>query len=140
MRRTTQWRDIDGTKAYGVEISFANTWPAKFAKEKAKWLTSQQYVRLTGPGMETVERGVVHRLMPSDETRVKVWVRYRDGSTSKQRVKLVIEDENGVLKQLIVGVDALDVSEAWTEDVAIRDTPEWVCRSLRGLGSSFLPV
>ncbi|KDQ18267.1 glycoside hydrolase family 29 protein [Botryobasidium botryosum FD-172 SS1] len=64
---------IGDQKAYAIEITVANGLPSALSADPRFWVKSPLYVSYDSSSFRTVQMGIIHRIMPSDEVRVKVW-------------------------------------------------------------------
>ncbi|KAG8928894.1 hypothetical protein FRC01_005210 [Tulasnella sp. 417] len=87
---TTKWRTIDGVKAYAIELSVVNPLPSRYTRHEGQddghlWIKGPFYFELEGDDMRTVQPGMVARIMPGDEAKVKVWVEVIDLNEKTKR-------------------------------------------------------
>jgi len=123
IKYTTKWTKIQGVKCYLVEATIANPFPSFFAVDQETWARDRYFVSIRGKGIETVQAGILQRLMPSDEVKVKVWVVRTLGSEDKTNATAIITREDGVVvgqlrTNVLSGVYLMNTNE--------RDSPEWV--------------
>ncbi|KAG8926491.1 hypothetical protein FRC00_002885, partial [Tulasnella sp. 408] len=104
---TTKWRTIDGVKAYAIELSVVNPLPSRYTRPDGHddgrlWIKGPFYFELEGDDVRTVQPGMVARIMPGDEAKVKVWVEVIDlkGQTKRTRGRnlatVIVRDTKGM--------------------------------------------
>lgn len=125
---TTQWEIINGFKAYAIEVTVVNPLPSEVASDRDRWYRGLGIVGIVGNKTRTVRHGLLHRIIPSDEIGVKVWV----VPTTKTPVsgltgsfEVVIQDEDGGLVETH-GRTEFQYSGAFAASPPARTTPEWV--------------
>ena len=103
----------------------ANMLPSAFANDLTYWVRSNLYVSYSAPGLQTVQVGEIHRIMPSDEVRVKVWV------APVQPGSQTISDTPGVMTvydsfgHVVAQKTGVQLTLKSTADLGKLDTPEW---------------
>ncbi|KAG8897839.1 hypothetical protein FRB99_007882 [Tulasnella sp. 403] len=123
---TTKWRIIDGIKAYALEVTLTNPLPSSNIAKSELWVKGPYTVSVGGDELKTVLPGVVDRIMPSDEVRVKVWVVETSPSVPAAafggRVKVKVSGETDRVTEVF---GDFDLAKAFDPSPATRDTPEW---------------
>ncbi|OAX35713.1 hypothetical protein K503DRAFT_350830, partial [Rhizopogon vinicolor AM-OR11-026] len=82
--RSTQfsmrWENVDGQRVQAVAITLANILPGSYETSLNASIDSQYEISVSGEGVFTVVPGLVHRLVPADQTRVDVLVLNNSGT------------------------------------------------------------
>ncbi|KAJ7484667.1 glycoside hydrolase family 29 protein [Mycena latifolia] len=123
-RFTTRWDVIDGARAQAVEVTLANLLPS-FTMSRNTSITNPHTVELVGPGIQTVSRGVINRLVPGDQVRVDV---FATGSHANGSAVVQIRDSAGNLAATSPEYETSPLVENWTPDpdvLAMHETPSW---------------
>lgn len=137
---TTKWRTIDGVKAYAIELSVVNPLPSRYTRHENQddgrlWIKGPFYFELEGEGVRTVQPGMVARIMPGDEAKVKVWVEVIDLKGKPERgaarslATVIVRDTKGREVHRFGRYDLGFEKEgglARKLEENTLDTPEWV--------------
>jgi alpha-L-fucosidase len=144
-RFTTRWDTVRGARAQAVEVTLANMLPsAAFASltststgntSAALAITTPHTIELIGPGLTTLSRGVVQRLVPGDQARVDVLVANTNAnSAGGGTATVVVRDARGRVVLSSSGWAVAPLVESWTAEKEVlerHETPAWV--GLRGM-------
>jgi alpha-L-fucosidase len=142
-RFTTRWDTVRGARAQAVEVTLANMLPsAAFSfltstrnTSAALAITTPHTIELIGPGLTTLSRGVVQRLVPGDQARVDVLVANTNAnSAGGGTATVVVRDARGRVVLSSAGWVMAPLVESWTAEKEVlerHETPAWV--GLRGM-------
>ncbi|KAF7362678.1 Glycoside hydrolase [Mycena venus] len=133
-RFTTRWDTVKSARAQAVEVTLANMLPsASFstlnstASPRALAITSPHTIELTGPGITTLAKGTVKRLVPGDQARVDVFVS-NTNSAVKGTATVVVRDALGRVVLSSDGWAMAPLVETWTAEKEVlerHETPSW---------------
>ncbi|KAJ6493264.1 glycoside hydrolase family 29 protein [Mycena sanguinolenta] len=130
-RFTTRWDTMDGVRAQAVQVALANMLPsAAFARANASVsslaITSAHTIEVIGPGLMTLARGVVNRLVPGDQALVDVFV--TNSNRNGAEATVIVRNENGDVVLSSDGWAVEPLVETWTTEKAVlerHETPTW---------------
>jgi hypothetical protein len=100
--------------------------PLAMAPDENFWVRSRWWIGYQSPEFEMLQEGIITRIMPSDEVRVKIWVAPRVGSADGWNVEstvgeIYVRDEQGIVITRQSGVEM----KVGLGEFERRDTPEW---------------
>ncbi|KAJ7358164.1 glycoside hydrolase family 29 protein [Mycena albidolilacea] len=138
-RFTTRWDTVRGARAQAVEVTLANMLPsAAFSSltststentSAALAITTPHTIELIGPGLTTLSRGVVQRLVPGDQARVDVLVANTNAnSAGGGTATVVVRDARGQVVLSSAGWAMAPLVESWTAEKEVlerHETPTW---------------
>ncbi|KAJ7731632.1 glycoside hydrolase family 29 protein [Mycena metata] len=123
-RFTTRWDSVQGQRAQAVEVALANLLPTFAATVRPASITSPYTIEVTGPGIRTLSRGAVNRLVPGDQARVDVLIT----GAVKGSATVVVRDAAGREVLSSPGWAVAPLVENWTADKEVlerHETPSW---------------
>ena len=123
---TKQWEMHQGKQSRVIELTVANPWSLSKQQHSDFWLTSPVSISLEAPGLRTVKKTIVARLMPGEETVVEIWT--TTGPT-KSNGKVIFESGRHRWEQKVVIEgsieDEIDHWEPTRESVMEHTAPTW---------------
>ncbi|KAG8932212.1 hypothetical protein FRC02_001510 [Tulasnella sp. 418] len=122
---TTKWKILNGVKSYAVEATVVNSLPTLVTPDKHMWIQGPFYLALQGNGFRTVQEGVLNRVMPSDEIKVKIWIALRKGASEYVAGAATFTATDSTGSVVASQSDTWDLSHSFTDSIENRDTPEW---------------
>ncbi|KAG6840365.1 hypothetical protein C0991_007181, partial [Blastosporella zonata] len=123
-RFTTRWEELDGRRAQAVEVTIANLLPA-FTLSRETSVSDELRVSITGEHIQMVASASIHRLVPSDQVKVDVFV---TGSRQDGHAIVHIHDSHGNELGSSAGWITSPLVDEWSANATLlrtHETPSW---------------